>query len=45
MGRLAKLTGAQKAELRHRAEGATLKELGKAESYDAGLATIYRLAS
>jgi hypothetical protein len=42
IGRPSKLTDAQKAEARrHRAEGATLKEL--AESYDVGLATISRL--
>jgi hypothetical protein len=43
MGRPPKLTDAQKAEARRRAEGATLKEL--AESYDLGLATISRLTA
>jgi DNA invertase Pin-like site-specific DNA recombinase len=43
MGRLSKLSDAQKVEARRRrAEGATLKEL--AESYHVGLATISRLA-
>jgi DNA invertase Pin-like site-specific DNA recombinase len=39
MGRPPKLTDAQQAEARRRAEGAMLKEL--AESYDVGLATIF----
>ena len=41
MGRPSKLTDAQKAEARRRAEGATLAEL--ARSYDVGKSTISRL--
>ncbi|HEY2122573.1 MAG TPA: recombinase family protein [Chthoniobacterales bacterium] len=41
MGRPSKLTDAQKAEARRRAEGATLAE--RARSYDVGKSTISRL--